>query len=98
VVFRDNRMTNCLRGLSMQNTVSVAPLVDGNYAPGVTYLVVGPSHYYTGGQPGEIVHAVVAGTPEAVVAAKVGSTAVNTSTGAVYRKTSGTGNTGWVTP
>lgn len=38
------------------------------------------------------------GTPEAVETAGVGSIYTDTATGDVYRKTSGTGNTGWVTP
>ena len=38
------------------------------------------------------------GTPEGTITAVVGSTCVDTATGAIYRKTSGTGNTGWVTP
>lgn len=38
------------------------------------------------------------GTPEAVETAGVGSIYTDTATGNVYRKTSGAGNTGWVTP
>lgn len=38
------------------------------------------------------------GTPEAVVTAGIGTLFRRTDTGAVYRKTSGAGNTGWVTP
>lgn len=38
------------------------------------------------------------GTPEAVETAGVGSIYTDTATGDVYRKTSGSGNTGWVTP
>lgn len=38
------------------------------------------------------------GSPEGVITASVGSLYSRTDTGALYRKTSGTGNTGWVTP
>lgn len=36
------------------------------------------------------------GTPEAAETAGIGSICTDTATGAVYKKTSGTGNTGWV--
>lgn len=39
-----------------------------------------------------------AGSPDGVVTAGIGSTYRNTTDGSFYRKTSGTGNTGWVTP
>jgi|GEM_PF-4280338 len=38
------------------------------------------------------------GSPEGVETAGIGSIYSDTATGNVYRKTSGTGNTGWVTP
>lgn len=38
------------------------------------------------------------GSPEGVEIAGIGSIYTDTSTGDLYRKTSGTGNTGWVTP
>jgi len=38
------------------------------------------------------------GTPESVETAGIGSIYTDTATGNIYRKTSGTGNTGWVTP
>ena len=38
------------------------------------------------------------GTPETFVTAFIGSTFVNTTNGDIYRKTSGTAATGWVTP
>lgn len=38
------------------------------------------------------------GTPEASQTAGIGSVYTDTATGTLYRKTSGTGNTGWVTP
>lgn len=38
------------------------------------------------------------GTPESVETAGIGSVFTDTATGTLYRKTSGTGNTGWVTP
>lgn len=44
------------------------------------------------------IHVSGSGTPEGSVAASVGSTYTRTDTGALYRKTSGTGSTGWVTP
>jgi hypothetical protein len=39
-----------------------------------------------------------AGTPEASITAGIGSTYRNTTNGDFYRKTSGAGNTGWITP
>ncbi len=41
---------------------------------------------------------IVTATPEGAIAAGIGSRAIHRTTGAVYRKTSGTGNVGWVTP
>jgi len=38
------------------------------------------------------------GSPESVETAGIGSLYTDTATGTLYRKTSGTGNTGWVTP
>lgn len=38
------------------------------------------------------------GSPEGVETAGIGSLYADTATGTLYRKTSGTGNTGWVTP
>jgi hypothetical protein len=38
------------------------------------------------------------GSPEGVETAGIGSIYTDTSSGSVYRKTSGSGNTGWVTP
>jgi hypothetical protein len=47
------------------------------------------------GIPLELYHSA---TPEGAIPAPVGSRCVDTATGAIYRKTSGVGNTGWVTP
>ena len=47
---------------------------------------------------GSPLHLYRSGTPESVVTGVIGSTCMDTSTGSLYRKTSGTGNTGWVTP
>jgi hypothetical protein len=47
---------------------------------------------------GSPLHLYRSGTPESVVTGVIGSTCMDTATGSLYRKTSGTGNTGWVTP
>jgi hypothetical protein len=48
-----------------------------------------------GGNKGSICTFEVAGTPEAVITAPVGSMAVDKTNGRLYLKTTGTGNTGW---
>ena len=47
---------------------------------------------------GSPLHLYRSGTPETFVTGVIGSTCMDTATGSLYRKTSGTGNTGWVTP
>lgn len=66
------------------------------------------SHIVIRGNPGidvdyldyanNVIDLIVTATPEAAITAGIGSLARHRTTGAIYRKTSGTGNTGWVTP
>lgn len=57
------------------------------------YITMGLS----GGSTGPIIRAG-AGSPEGSITAPIGSIYTNSTNGDLYRKTSGTGNTGWVTP
>ncbi len=50
----------------------------------------------TGASP--VTWTVSATTPEGAITAPIGSIHSDNVTGAIYRKTSGAGNTGWVTP
>ncbi|HEY0321699.1 MAG TPA: hypothetical protein VGC66_12130 [Pyrinomonadaceae bacterium] len=58
-------------------------------------LIIGKACYDTGKT---ICDYAGAGSPEGVQTASIGSTRRNTTDGSFYRKTSGSGNTGWVTP
>jgi hypothetical protein len=73
--------------------------VTGNVLTGSQPLVnTGVNNTLSGNIGGVPYHTYRASTPEGAVTAPIGSTCVDTATGDVYRKTSGSGNTGWVTP
>lgn len=103
-VITENYVGNWTYGIRLQarsGTVPTAfvslPLIDSNDTVGCTNpLPTNP--FRVGGNQGDTIIVRGSGTPEAVITAPVGSIYYNTAAGTVYRKTSGTGNTGWVTP
>lgn len=90
LVLQGNNIYSMTRAGVSQNisigTTNVSLILPGGSGFGIQWGSGGPIDTYG------------SGSPEGVVTANVGSLYRNTSNGAVYRKTSGTGNTGWVTP
>lgn len=99
-IVRDNRVENFEYGVRGTNPSDFAyfPLVDGNLFQSCGTAISNVGVYAVGGSLGSVVELVGSGDPQGTVAAPVGSRYTRTSNGAVYRKTSGSGTTGWTTP
>ncbi len=102
---RDNYIDSCTTAILFNGAagaIARTPLIDGNSFSNVsnkigsTTATVPP--YTTGGNDGSEANYVYGATPLSIISAPIGSTCVNVATGDVYRKTSGTGSAGWVTP
>lgn len=103
VVTVGNAGSGCTNGVNFQGNVARfgdMPCVQGNGFVGATTQVNRGvlTYYQTGGTRGGVGEFLCNGTPEAVIAAPVGSQCQRSDGGAgtsLYVKESGTGNTGW---
>ena len=102
--FHHNDCRNSSYGLELNReesyTIASASIQgNSNYVPTLWRNVGGSAVTpVVGGNAGSIATYLVTASPEGVIAAPVGSMAINTAGGAsttLYVKTSGTGNTGW---
>ena len=92
-----NKIDNFAQGIKGDgaSTQAYLPTIFSNHIVNCTSPLM--SVYMVGGNETSCPQFISTNTPEGVITSPVGGVCYRTN-GSVYRKTSGTGNTGWVTP